>query len=249
MTHAVLVYDVGVPSDEMKPRIRIRRDGRQAFFEGVPSYPRTPRYTPRPGGGERKSVFVRDLDGDGEPEVFLNLYWGGAHCCWWTRIYTYSAARDTYVPRNHWWGEGRAYYGFRGSLRDLDGDGRPEFSGRDDRFMELSYFSVDPIRIWSYRSGVMRDVTRRHPRQVVRDANRLMSFYPEARREKWVRELLASWAADQYLLGRGEVAERVLAKALRRGELEGEPYERPRSGKAWIAVLKRFLRKTGYIRV
>lgn len=247
-TRAVLLYETGVSGDRMKPRIQIWRGGRIAFLERVPPHARGRSYPARPGGGEWKSVFARDLDTDGEPEVFLNLYWGGPHCCWWTRIYRYSRARNTYVPRNHWWGEARAYYGFRGSLRDLDGDGRPEFAGRDDRFMELSYFSVDPIRIWSYRSGVMYDVTRRHPRQVARDAERLWSFYPGARRESWVRELLAAWAADQYLLGRAELADRVLARAARTGELRGKLHERPRSGNAWIAFLKRFLRKTGYIR-
>jgi hypothetical protein len=248
-TRAVLVYSVGVPGDQMRPRIQIERSGRTTFSERVPPHPRGRIYNPRPGGGEHKSVFARDLDGDREPEVFLNVYWGGAHCCWWTRIYTYSPARDTYMPRNHWWGEGRAFYGFRGSLRDLDRDGRPEFSGRDDRFMALSYFAVDPIRIWSYRAGAMYDVTRRHPKQVAGDARELWSFYREARRERWVRELLAAWAADQYLLGRGSLADRVLARAARRGELEGkDAWERPRRGRAWIAVLKRFLRKTGYIR-
>jgi hypothetical protein len=199
--------------------------------------------------GDASRPTIRDLDADGEPEVFLNLYWSGAHCCWWTRIYNYSEARARYVPRNHWWGEARAFYGFRGSLRDLDGDGRPEFSGRDDRFMALSYFAVDPIRIWSYRAGVMHEVTRRHPKQVARDARDLWGFYREARRERWTRELLAAWAADQYLLEHSAIADRALARAARRGELEGKSmWERPRSGREWIRVLKRFLRKTGYVR-
>src|SRR4051794_1934243 len=35
-----------------------------------------------PGGfGQRPSVRVRDLDADGEPEVLLDLFSGGAHCC------------------------------------------------------------------------------------------------------------------------------------------------------------------------
>jgi hypothetical protein len=245
-TEAVFLYDAARSADRMNLRIRITRAGVPTFAERVPAYRRSPRYAPRPGGGEHKSVFVRDLDADGEPEVFLNLYWGGAHCCWWTRIYAYSAASGSFVPRNHWWGEARAYYGFRGSLSDLDGDGRPEFIGRDDRFMTLSYYAVDPIRIWSYRAGAMRDVTRRHLKQVERDARELWDFYPDARRQKWVRELLAAWAADQYLLGRVGRADRVLASAARRGDLRGDAYERPRSGAAYVRVLKRFLRKLGY---
>src|SRR5947209_12743580 len=33
------------------------------------------------GSGQTPSVAVRDLDGDGDPEVLLDLYSGGAHCC------------------------------------------------------------------------------------------------------------------------------------------------------------------------
>src|SRR5437764_8897950 len=33
------------------------------------------------GVGRTRSVHVLDLDGDGEPEVVLDLYSGGAHCC------------------------------------------------------------------------------------------------------------------------------------------------------------------------
>jgi hypothetical protein len=30
---------------------------------------------------------VRDLDGDGEPEVLVDFYWGGVHCCFYTDVY------------------------------------------------------------------------------------------------------------------------------------------------------------------
>ena len=46
-----------------------------------------------PGGlGGRDSVAVRDLDGDGEPEVILDLYTGGAHCCFVSRFYRWDGA-------------------------------------------------------------------------------------------------------------------------------------------------------------
>lgn len=34
-------------------------------------------------------VKVRDLDADGEPEVLLGLYTGGAHCCFYTLVFRY----------------------------------------------------------------------------------------------------------------------------------------------------------------
>jgi hypothetical protein len=53
----------------MNLRLRIRRGGKATFAERLPPYPRTPRYAPRPGRYEEPSVFVRDLDVDGESEV------------------------------------------------------------------------------------------------------------------------------------------------------------------------------------
>ena len=43
------------------------------------------RYAPA-GFGRTSSVKVRDLDG-GRPEVLVNLYTGGAYCCWLTLVY------------------------------------------------------------------------------------------------------------------------------------------------------------------
>src|SRR5262249_23604484 len=34
------------------------------------------------GFGNIDAVHVQDLDGDGEPEVIVDLYTGGAHCCY-----------------------------------------------------------------------------------------------------------------------------------------------------------------------
>ena len=40
-----------------------------------------------PGGFDgTSSVSFRDLDGDGTPELLLNLYTGGAHCCFLTQV-------------------------------------------------------------------------------------------------------------------------------------------------------------------
>lgn len=246
-TRAVLLY-VPWPDDYlMKPRLQIGRGGRLRFAEVVPpSRWDNPRYARViPNGLNARPLAVRDLEGDREPEVVLDLYWGGAHCCWWTRVYRLDRTRGTYVPRNHWWGEAKA----RSRVRDLDRDGAPEFVAADDRFMQLSYFSADPIQVWSYDDGRFRDVTRRFPRQIARDARRWWGAYPDYRRKKrWVREPLAAWTADQYLLGQRRKADRVLARAIRRGDLRGSRVwvERPRDPHTYVAQLKTFLRKTGY---
>ena len=88
-----------------RQRLVIRRAGVTRFAAAL-------RRPPSPGGraqpanyfDHRRSVSVRDLDRDGAPEVVLDLYWGGAHCCWYTQIYRYVSAAGTYRPLVHVWG-------------------------------------------------------------------------------------------------------------------------------------------------
>jgi hypothetical protein len=222
-------------------RVRISRGGRELFSEVAPRNPR----------GEREhGVFgspgdfaVRDLDGDGESEVMLELNWNGTHCCDWSRIYRYDASRKTYVPGNHFWGDGSA----APKLEDLDRDGRPEFLSQDDRFaydFEGYAGSLRPIQIWAYDRGMFHDVTRRYLDQVRRDAAKIWRLYLKYRGKRSVRGILPAWAADQYMLGRSDVVDRVLEEARTRGYLDiGEPG----NADGYIGAVKRLLRRTGYI--
>jgi sugar lactone lactonase YvrE len=230
-------------------RVRISRGGRLLFAETVPSVDR--RYDFRSVYGDTSSFAVRDLDGDGEPEVMLELNWNGAHCCAWSRVYRYVRSRRTYVPVVHFWGDDAA----APRLRDLNRDGKPEFSSRDVRFayaFEAYAFSAFPIQIWSYRHGRFRDVTRRFPAQIRRDARQLWRLYLHERRKEdgRVRGLLPAWAADEYLLGRGAAVWPALEQAAREGYLgcAGSCFFEPRDPHAYIRRVRSFLRKTGYLR-
>src|SRR3954466_13238405 len=110
-------------------------------------------------GDAGHALTVRDLDGDADPEVLVDTYTGGAHCCIVTPIF-------------RWTGSGyRKLTGFFGnvgySLDDLDGDGRPEFVSADDSFayaFTAYAFSAFPLLIQDYgtdRDGktALRDVT------------------------------------------------------------------------------------------
>jgi len=91
---------------------------------------------------------VRDLDGDGEPEVVADLYTNGAHCCLYSLIYRYVASTPAaYHAVLHLWGN----VGYR--LKDLDGNGLPELESADDRFAyAFTSFAGSgfPIQIWRY---------------------------------------------------------------------------------------------------
>jgi hypothetical protein len=103
-------------------RLRILRDDLvvldQAVAASCPSCLAVPA-----GFGETPSIRAADLDADGEPEVLLDLYSGGAHCCFSTRFFRY--AEPTYSPVEHDWGNAFD------RLRDLEPDGRPELAGGD----------------------------------------------------------------------------------------------------------------------
>ena len=183
---------------------------------------------------------VLDLDADGEPEVIVDVFTGGAHCCAITRVLRWDGSRYVASERN-WFDPGY-------TLRDLDGDGRPEFQTADARFAyEFAAFAFSglPVRVLSYDAGRFTDVTRSHKPQVRRDARRHKRLYRRALRRDWPSlGLLAAWTADQYLLDRERVARRFLRHELRAGRLnDGRPYKR---GRAYIRKLTRTLRRWGY---
>jgi hypothetical protein len=191
---------------------------------------------------------VRDLDADLEPEVLVDLFSGGAHCCLSTFLYRFRPDTGSYVRTRANWGNA----GYR--LTDLDRDGTPEFSSADDRFayaFTAYAFSVDPIRIWRFERGRLLDVTRDFPRLVARDAARTLALYRRThrRRDAEVRGVLAAYVADQYLLGRPMVGWRLVNAALRRGELgRGRTKLGYPAGSRYVVALRRFLRRTGYVR-
>jgi hypothetical protein len=226
------------------PRIRIERSERQVFAERIPPHPFavSPAYAVHVSD-ESGWFTVRDLDGDREPEVAVVAFWSGAYCCAWWRVYRFDGR--TYRPSVHWWGT----FGAVPALRDLDGDDRPELVSYDDRFEALTadVAVFHPVQIWSYVGGRFTDVTRRHRRQVDAEARRLWRYYLGHRRNRTARYVLAAWAAEQYLLGRRRVADSGLNQALRRGDLDGR-IGGPRDPKAYLRALKRFLRRTGYLR-
>jgi hypothetical protein len=191
---------------------------------------------------------VRDLDRDGESEVVVDVYTGGAHCCTHSLLYRWQPRGRRYVRSTAGWGN----QGYR--LADLNADRRPELSSRDDRFAArfTAYAaSASPLRIWHYDRGRLRDVTRRFPRAVERDAALLWQDYLRVRRNevREVRGLLAAWLADQALLGHADQGWRRLEQAHRRGELgRGARVDGYHAGRGYLAELRSFLRRAGYVR-
>ena len=193
----------------------------------------------------RPKLHVRDLDADGEPEVWVDTYSGGAHCCDESRFFHYVPATKRYATTHHDWGN----VSYR--LQDVGADGRPELVSSDDRFAYVftsfagSFF---PLQIWRFDHGRVTDVTRSFPARTQHDAAKLWKTYLSLRREKIEpRGVLAAWMADEYLLGREQGGWARLDAAYRRGELGPRPdLAGWPQGRAYLRALKAYLRKLGY---
>jgi hypothetical protein len=192
-----------------------------------------------PSGARSGPLQVVDLDGDGEPEVLVDAFTGGAHCCAVTEILRFTGAG--YAPREVDWGD--AGY----ELRDRDGDGRPEIVTLDDAFAgAFSSFaaSVLPARVLHYRAGALSNVTRSFPAPVranLRLARR--TLHAALRRHFETLGAVAAITADLYSLGRGREVRPLLRRLRARKQLRGISGPAPRG---FERRLLRFLHRHGY---
>lgn len=194
-----------------------------------------------PGADNRAKgpLRVLDLDGDGEPEVLLDLYSGGNHCCSLSQVFRWDAATSSYVKVEQVWGDP----GY--TLSTLAG--APAFVSADDRFayaFAAYAFSGLPVQIWRWRTGRFVDVTKRFPATIRADARRWLKLFRKGARQKLGLGYLAAWAADERLLGARRTVDRELASALRHhqlGSLPGWP-----SGRRFETALRHFLARDGY---
>lgn len=194
-------------------------------------------------GADTPSLTVRDLDADGDPEVLLELYTGGAHCCSVTVLYRWDGTR--YRRSSQYWGN----YGFR--LGDLGRDGRVEVLAFDERFVYAfcAYVcSAAPSQVLRLTDGRLRDVTREFPERAARDADALRRALRSLKGSERpaIKGVLPAYCALEYLAGRGARCIPELERALRRGDLRRNEGDLAPSGRAYVRAVLRFLSKTGY---
>jgi hypothetical protein len=222
------------PAEIITDELSISRNGKMLLREILPGDESF-----RHALSHKGDLSVRDLDGDGQFEVMIGLHSYYPHCCSWTVVYRFDSSRQSYVGVRHWWGNSSA----TPDIRDLDGDGRPEFVSEDDRFADrFSGYagSIRPIRIWSYRGGRFADVTRRYPTLIAREAR---GFLPYVK----YRPFLAAWAADEYMLGRAKLVQKTIERLAKRAVPAGATPELRPPTPDFVAELMSFLRQTGYV--
>ncbi len=195
-----------------------------------------------PSGRRQDALQLVDLDADGEPEVLVDGFTGGAHCCAVTEVEGWvGGQQQSYFTRTVRWGNG----GY--DLRDLDGDRRLEVVSSDDRFSDAytsHAASATPVQVLRYVGAGqgLRPVTRRFPAVVRRDLRRQRSTLRRAQRQRYdARGIVAAIVADLYLLRRPRDARATLVARTRSGDLGSA-----RSARAYRRALLRDLHRWKY---
>lgn len=243
---ATLSFDKRSDFEYRDVRLRIVRNG-ATVLDGPVTEPCEDCGVAPAGRGEDDSMRVVDLNADREPEVLIELYTGGAHCCTIALVYGYDALTGN-VDRD-WFLFLDAGY----RLVDINRDGRPEFKSLDARFSFVfaPYAgSVFPLRVvnWDAAAG-FADTTREFRRQLMAHARKLRARYESMRGRRGgdVRPVLAAYVAEKYLLGQGPEGYAVAVRAYRRGELggfgRGDTYPK---GRKYLRTLRRVLDRFGY---
>jgi hypothetical protein len=241
-------YDKVDEFDYRDVRIKITRGGAVLHDALVPAPCEDCRTMPQGfGDPENPALRIRNLDPGDEPEVLVDLYTGGAHCCLFTQIYSYKADTNSYRRTKGAWFD----YGYElfdsGAFPDYE-----LFRASDYRFAAAftAYAaSGSPPRVLQFKAGKFVNVTRKFRSLIKQNLKQQLELYKQYRGDDDlgdVRGWLAAYAADKYLLGQGDTAFDLINAAYRRGELNGVPGAGGPTGKKYISALRKFLTKTGY---
>jgi hypothetical protein len=198
-------------------------------------------YTAVTGGS---AVDMVDLEHDGQPDVVLDLYSGGAHCCTIVQIFSFDPGTMTYAETERDFGDPEA------RIVDLRHNGQFEFLTADDAFAyEFTDYAGSglPIQVETFANHRFTDVTRSYPKLVASDAAFWLKAFKSGAGSHYQDSVgvIAAWAADEDLLGHVKLVNRYLAQQEREGHLNSPLYP---GGTRFVAKLQKFLRRRGYLR-
>ena len=223
-------------------RLKILRGGKTLIDEPVLVSAQAQADSPigeakRVSEGRLLNLVVRDIDADREPEVILDLATGksGDGCCSYSLIYDFLPILNKYTFIEQFWGT----VGYQ--VKDVEGDGIPEFESKDERFARVLDIPAEdvrlPKRIWQYRQGEMVDVTRQYPQLVYEQAKQLWQTFLERRSQnKEVRGVLAAYLANKHLLGEDAEGWQLVGQVYQGSDRE-----------AYFAQLRQLFATFGYV--
>jgi hypothetical protein len=196
----------------------------------------------RCGPGSHHSLALRDVWGDAAAEAVVDVYTGGAHCCFDVLVaFTNGSLRGKLVEHN---------FGDPG-YSVVRRDGAAQFETADDRFAyAFTAFAASglPVQVLALSpKGRFADVTSTRLDLVRKDIAQWWGAYVAERGKPNgdIRGVLAAWCADQYRLGQGPKCRAELERALRKG-WAGKAGDIWPAGAKYVAAVQRSLHTWGY---
>lgn len=187
----VTMDTVPADSDMHSPRIMGTRNG-QVVFSSVMSAAST-------SNGQSSATAVHLDPASSVPEIVFSAYWGGAHCCTVTEIFS--------SVGNHWARtEASTLDGGGYTFHDIDGDGSMELISLDNSFLYAFapyVYSWAPKVVEQLRDGVLSD-QRHNPSFATYYRRELAGMEHLARHDAslWNSNgFLAAWVATKTLVG------------------------------------------------
>jgi hypothetical protein len=222
------------------PRLRIVRAGQTAYEEPVHAALCGSICGPGALGAHAHSVRVIRLEPSGAPDVILELFSGGANCCFIDQVFTYSPFTHGYLKTE------RNFGSFGVTVKRIGKAKHWRFVSADENFkyeFTDGAASGEPIQIWSFSGRRFHDVTRHYPNLIATDAKRWLHFFKQNLSNGV--GLIAAWAADEELLGQDKLVQSTLATEARQGDLR-DGNGGGATGQRFITKLNRFLHQLGY---
>ena len=191
------------------------------------------------------ALHVVRLQAGGPPEVVLDLYSGGAHCCFIDQVFSVQPASHSVRKSEINFGDPAA------RLAPIGVGGASDFLTADDSFAyAFTDFAASglPIEVLSFTHFAFRNVTDSFPKLIGADARRWQGAF-QAMVSGHFRDtvgVVAAWAADEDRLGRFSVVNHFLTEEMKAGRLNSAMNPTQQSGQRYVVNLHRFLLEHGY---
>jgi hypothetical protein len=233
-TSATFTFTGAAPTVK-NPRLRIVHAGQQLY--DAPVFSSLCGHGCGPGAFSGSSVRVADIESNGQPDVILSLFSGGANCCFIEQVFSLDSGTMTYVKTEQDFASAGA------KLERIAG--RWRFRSSDPSF-ECAFTdcadSGSPLQIWKFSAHKFVDATRGYKSRIRADAASWLRAFKHHLRNGV--GLIAPWAADQELLGHNALVQSTLSAYAAKHELRAAIGDS--TGPRFIRQLNRLLRKLGY---
>lgn len=227
----------GSPPNIKHQRLTIVRGGQELYNQAVTARLCGTQCGPGAFGARASSVRVVDIEGNGEPDVVLELFSGGASCCFIDQVFSYDPGTMTYPKTEQDFVYGAVLTKISGLWRFKSADG-----GFLCAFTDCAD-SGEPLQIFGFSAGRFHNLTRHYPKLIRSDAARWLRAFKHHLSNGV--GLIAPWAADEELLGKNKQVQSTLSSEAAKGDLR-DGGDGVASGKKFVKKLNALLRKLGY---